>query len=169
VLTQSESFNDHNEIDKVEEDYIELFESGEDAAEAFQPAKKPFHFIAFLVEFAIIFPGTSRLDLGGTTGIMPRSGTNCRVSSRAGCLASATITRRLTSITKAHQAAGCNDSPASSRHFVVSETLKGIRRAIGTGQHGQDPLLTLVAISTYTAPIEAQEGRAAPMQGCPCC
>ena len=64
MLTQSESFNDQNEIDKVEEDYIELFESGEDAAEAFQPAKKPFHFIAFLVEFAIIFPGIDPVGFG---------------------------------------------------------------------------------------------------------
>jgi site-specific recombinase XerD len=58
-------------------------------------------------------------------------------------LASGTITRRLTSITKAHQSAGCKDSPASTHHFVVSETLKGIRRAIGTAQHGKKPLLTV--------------------------
>jgi integrase len=57
-------------------------------------------------------------------------------------LCSGTINRRLTSITKAHQAAGCKDSPASTHHFVVSETLKGIRRAIGTAQHGKKPLLT---------------------------
>ena len=57
-------------------------------------------------------------------------------------IASATITRRLTSITKAHQAAGSKDSPASTHHFIVSETLKGIRRAIGTAQHGKKPLLT---------------------------
>jgi integrase len=57
-------------------------------------------------------------------------------------LCSGTMTRRLTSITKAHQAAGCKDSPASTHHFVVSETLKGIRRAIGTAQHGKIPLLT---------------------------
>ena len=36
---------------------------------------------------------------------------------------------------------GCKDSPASTHHFVVSETLKGIRRAIGTAQHGKKPLL----------------------------
>ena len=60
----------------------------------------------------------------------------------AGRLASATITRRLTSITNAHQSAGCKDSPASTHHFIVSETLKGIRRAIGTAQHGKKPLLT---------------------------
>jgi integrase len=53
-----------------------------------------------------------------------------------------TITRRLTSITKAHQAAGIRESPASSRHFVVCETLKGIRRLLGTEQTGKTPLLT---------------------------
>ena len=57
-------------------------------------------------------------------------------------LASGTITRRLTSITKAHQSEGSKDSPASTHHFIVSETLKGIRRAIGTAQHGKKPLLT---------------------------
>ena len=64
------------------------------------------------------------------------------ISDRASLLANATITRRLTAITKAHQAYGCGDSPASSHHFVVSETLKGIRRAIGTAQHGKDALMT---------------------------
>jgi integrase len=34
------------------------------------------------------------------------------------------------------------ESPASSRHFIVGETLKGVRRAIGTAQHGKAPLLT---------------------------
>src|ERR1035437_1890709 len=60
----------------------------------------------------------------------------------AATLASGTITRRLTSITKAHQAAGFTNSPATNRHFVVGETLKGIRRTIGTAQHGKDPLLS---------------------------
>jgi site-specific recombinase XerD len=60
----------------------------------------------------------------------------------ASTLASGTITRRLTSITKAHQAAGYTDSPATTRHFVVGETLKGIRRTIGTAQHGKDALLS---------------------------
>jgi integrase len=64
------------------------------------------------------------------------------IADRAGSLRSATITRRLTSITKAHQAAGFEESPSSSRHFVVSETLKGIRRSIGTAQEGKAPLLT---------------------------
>jgi integrase len=64
------------------------------------------------------------------------------IADRASTLASGTITRRLTSITKAHQAAGYTDSPATTRHFVVGETLKGIRRTIGTAQHGKDPLLS---------------------------
>jgi integrase len=64
------------------------------------------------------------------------------IADRAGTLASGTITRRLTSITKAHQAAGFTDSPATTRHFVVGETLKGIRRTIGTAQHGKAPFLS---------------------------
>jgi integrase len=63
------------------------------------------------------------------------------IADRASRLASGTIARRLTSITKAHQAAGFTDSPATTRHFVVGETLKGIRRMIGTAQHGKQPLL----------------------------
>jgi integrase len=64
------------------------------------------------------------------------------IADRASTLASGSITRRLTSITKAHQAAGFTNSPATTRHFVVGETLKGIRRTIGTAQHGKDPLLS---------------------------
>jgi integrase len=64
------------------------------------------------------------------------------IADRASSLRSATITRRLTSITKAHQAAGFEESPSSSHHFVVSETFKGIRRSIGTAQEGKAPLLT---------------------------
>jgi hypothetical protein len=64
------------------------------------------------------------------------------ISDCASVLANATITRRLTAITKAPQALGCKDSPPSSHHFVVSETLKGIRRTIGTAQHGKDALHT---------------------------
>lgn len=64
------------------------------------------------------------------------------ITDRASTLANATLTRRLTAITKPHQAFGSKDSPASSHHFIVSETLKGIRRTIGTAQHGKDALLT---------------------------
>lgn len=53
----------------------------------------------------------------------------------------ASLQRKLTSITKAHQAAGF-PTPASMQHAVVSETLKGIRRSLGTAQPGKEPLLT---------------------------
>ena len=53
----------------------------------------------------------------------------------------ATLQRKLTSITKAHQAAGL-PTPASMQNAVVSETLKGIRRSLGTAQPGKEPLLT---------------------------
>jgi len=53
----------------------------------------------------------------------------------------ASLERRLTSITKAHQAAGL-PTPASMQQAVVSETMKGIRRTLGTAQPGKEPLLT---------------------------
>ncbi len=53
----------------------------------------------------------------------------------------ASLQRKLTSISKAHQAAGY-PSPATMQHAAVSETLKGIRRTFGTAQPGKEPLLT---------------------------
>ena len=53
----------------------------------------------------------------------------------------ATMTRRLTAITKAHQMAG-EPSPATMQHAAVGETLKGIRRTVGTAQKTKAPLLT---------------------------
>lgn len=52
-----------------------------------------------------------------------------------------TMTRRLTAITKAHQIAG-HSSPATMQQPIVSETLKGIRRTLGTAQQTKAPLLT---------------------------
>ena len=65
----------------------------------------------------------------------------------------ATITRRLTSIAKAHSAAG-HPSPASLGHAVVAETLQGIRRTLGTAQPGKTPLLTadLVQVLAHLPP-----------------
>ncbi len=54
---------------------------------------------------------------------------------------SATITRRLTSITKAHQAIGMT-SAATVSELAVGETLKGIRRTLGVAQKAKMPLLT---------------------------
>jgi len=56
-------------------------------------------------------------------------------------LAPATIARRIASISKAHHAAGFEDSPASTQHFVVAEVLKGARRTLGVAQKCKDPLL----------------------------
>ncbi len=61
-------------------------------------------------------------------------------SSRS-CSISVKVTRRLTSIARVHEMAG-HVSPATMRHAVVSETLKGIRRTLGTAQKGKLPLLT---------------------------
>jgi integrase len=52
-----------------------------------------------------------------------------------------TITRRLSSISKAFQAAGL-PSPARLEHSAVSETLKGIRRIKGIAPGQKEPLLT---------------------------
>jgi site-specific recombinase XerD len=51
----------------------------------------------------------------------------------------ATIRRRLTVIGRAHQAAGF---PSPTAATLVGETLKGIRRTLGTAQAGKRPLYT---------------------------
>jgi integrase len=80
------------------------------------------------------------------------------ITDRASSLASGTITRRLTSITKAHQAAGFAHSPASTRNFIVGETLKGIRRTIGTAQKGKNPLLADDIRAIIAASAEGTKG-----------
>ena len=55
-------------------------------------------------------------------------------------LAVATIVRRLTAISKAHAAAG-QISPASTRNIVLGDTLRGIKRTLGTAQHKKQALL----------------------------
>ena len=56
-------------------------------------------------------------------------------------LAYATIRRRLSAISFAHRRHGF-DSPAVPRnHFVLREVLAGIRRTLGTAQHGAAPIL----------------------------
>jgi len=53
----------------------------------------------------------------------------------------ATLRRRLTVIGLAHQAAR-HPSPASMQQTLVGETLKGIRRTLGTAQTGKRPFFT---------------------------
>jgi site-specific recombinase XerC len=55
-------------------------------------------------------------------------------------LAVATIVRRLTAISKAH-AAGGFPSPSSTRNLVIGDTLRGIKRTLGTAPHRKDALL----------------------------
>jgi site-specific recombinase XerD len=59
----------------------------------------------------------------------------------AGSHRPATLQRRLTAISKAHQTAG-HPSPASTQHASVSEIFKGIKRTVGTAQPGKEPLFT---------------------------
>ena len=67
--------------------------------------------------------------------------------------ANATLTRRLTSITKAHEAAG-HRSPATMSELAVAETLKGIRRTHGVRQQRKLPLVTadVQRLVAHTAP-----------------
>jgi integrase len=57
-------------------------------------------------------------------------------------LAASTLAGRVSAINYMHRTHGYPDSPASRRHVVVRETLKGVLRAIGAKrrQHGKDPL-----------------------------
>lgn len=63
------------------------------------------------------------------------------LTDRAATLRSSSLARRLTTINRAHQAAG-QTSPATMQNAVVSEVWKGIKRRKGTAQHGKKPLLT---------------------------
>jgi hypothetical protein len=64
------------------------------------------------------------------------------ISDLATHLSVSTIRRRMAAITNSHKEAGFTNSPASPRlHYVVREVLAGIKRTLGTAQHGVDPLL----------------------------
>jgi integrase len=63
------------------------------------------------------------------------------LTDRAATLRTSSLARRLTTINRAHQAAG-QPSPATMQNAVVSEVWKGIKRMQGTAQHGKKPFLT---------------------------
>jgi site-specific recombinase XerD len=69
----------------------------------------------------------------------------------------ASIARRLTSITKAHQAAGA-PSPASMQNALVGEAMQGVRRALGAAQSGKEPLLTADVVSMLKILDEGLQG-----------
>lgn len=63
------------------------------------------------------------------------------LTDRASILKTSSLARRLTTINRAHEAAG-QPSPATMRNAVVSEVWKGIKRRKGTAQQGKKPFLT---------------------------
>jgi len=63
------------------------------------------------------------------------------LTERASTLKVSSLARRLTTINRAHQAAG-QASPATMQNAVVSEVWKGIKRTKGIAQRGKKPLLT---------------------------
>ncbi|HUD98327.1 MAG TPA: site-specific integrase [Bryobacteraceae bacterium] len=63
------------------------------------------------------------------------------LTDRAATLKASSLARRLTTINRAHQAAGFA-SPATMQNAVVSEVWKGIKRTKGIAQHGKKPFLT---------------------------
>lgn len=63
------------------------------------------------------------------------------LTDRAATLKTSSLARRITTINRAHQAAG-QRSPATMQNAVVSEVWKGIKRRKGTAQHGKKPFLT---------------------------
>jgi site-specific recombinase XerD len=63
------------------------------------------------------------------------------LTDRAATLKTSSLARRLTTISRAHQAAG-HSSPAAMRHAIVSEVWKGIQRKKGTAEAGKTPFLT---------------------------
>jgi len=63
------------------------------------------------------------------------------LTDRAATLKTSSLARRLTTVNRAHQAAG-RLSPATMENAIVSEVWKGIKRKKGTAQQGKKPLLT---------------------------
>jgi site-specific recombinase XerD len=63
------------------------------------------------------------------------------LTDRAATLKTSSLARRLTTINRAHQAAGL-PSPATMQNAMVSEVWKGIKRKKGIAQHGKKPFLT---------------------------
>jgi hypothetical protein len=81
MFTLAECFDDESEVEESEEERVEFLEAGEDSAETFKATEQSLDLVALLVKGTVVVPGAMRLDLGGTTGTMPRSSTSCRVSS----------------------------------------------------------------------------------------
>src|ERR1022692_3088537 len=70
-----------------------------------------------------------------------------------------TLTRRISAISQAHQAAGLETPTA---HIVVRKLMAGIRRQKGTAQTGKRPLATADLRAPRAARLPAHPGRARP-------
>ena len=64
MLTLSEGFDDQGEGEKAEEEDIEFFEAGEDAAEALEPPEEPLDLIALAVHGFVVLPGLKAIAFG---------------------------------------------------------------------------------------------------------
>jgi len=69
VLTLSERVGNEGKGEKAQEENIELFEAGEDAAEALEPPEKASISLRLRYIARSYSQGSRRLLLGGTTGI----------------------------------------------------------------------------------------------------
>jgi integrase len=79
------------------------------------------------------------------------------LADRASTHRPATLRRRLTVIHHAHRSAGL-ESPGTMQQPLVSETLKGIRRTVGTAQTGKRPLYTAELRAMIAAMPETLQG-----------
>jgi hypothetical protein len=77
----AQRFDDKRKIEEGEKNHIQLFEPGEDASEPLEPSEESFDFMRFLCSSRLYSQGSTRVDLGGTMGIIPKSRTVCRVLS----------------------------------------------------------------------------------------
>jgi site-specific recombinase XerD len=80
------------------------------------------------------------------------------LTDRASTLRTSSLARRLTTINRAHEAAG-HPSPATMRQAVVSEVWKGIKRKKGSAENGKRPLLTADLRRVLAALPENLQGR----------
>jgi site-specific recombinase XerD len=79
------------------------------------------------------------------------------LADRASTHRPATLRRRLTVIHHAHRSAGL-ESPGTMQQPLVSETLKGIRRTVGTAQTGKRPFYTAELRAMIAAMPETLQG-----------
>ena len=81
MLTLSERLDNESKGKEGKEDAVQFLEAGKDAPIALEAAEEPFDLIAcFLYSARSKRQGSTRLDLGGTTGTISSARTSWRVS-----------------------------------------------------------------------------------------